>query len=38
AEILPPGVFNIICDENDLGHVLTNHPDVAKIAFTGSTA
>ncbi len=38
AEILPPGVVNIICDENDLGHVLTGHPDVAKVAFTGSTA
>lgn len=38
AEILPPGVVNIICDENDLGAVLTAHPDIAKIAFTGSTA
>lgn len=37
ADILPPGVFNVICDENDLGGVLTAHPDVAKIAFTGST-
>lgn len=36
--ILPPGVLNIICDENDLGAVLTAHPDVAKVAFTGSTA
>jgi acyl-CoA reductase-like NAD-dependent aldehyde dehydrogenase len=35
---LPAGVVNIICDENDLGAVLTAHPDVAKIAFTGSTA
>lgn len=38
AEILPAGVVNIICDENDLGAVLTAHPDIAKIAFTGSTA
>ena len=38
AEILPPGVVNIICDENDLGSALTAHPDVAKVAFTGSTA
>lgn len=37
-EILPPGVFNVICDRNDLGPALTSHPDVAKIAFTGSTA
>lgn len=37
-ELLPPGVVNIICDENDLGAALTVHPDVAKVAFTGSTA
>jgi acyl-CoA reductase-like NAD-dependent aldehyde dehydrogenase len=36
-EILPAGVANIICDEGDLGTELTNHPDVAKITFTGST-
>jgi len=38
AEILPPGVFNVIVDQNDLGGYLTQHPDVAKVAFTGSTA
>lgn len=38
AEIFPPGVVNVIADMNDLGNVLTSHPDVAKIAFTGSTA
>ncbi|ARU15435.1 aldehyde dehydrogenase family protein [Croceicoccus marinus] len=38
SEILPAGVFNVICDENELGAKLTGHPDVAKIAFTGSTA
>ncbi len=38
AEVLPPGVVNIICDENDLGAELTGHPEVDKIAFTGSTA
>jgi acyl-CoA reductase-like NAD-dependent aldehyde dehydrogenase len=37
-DILPAGVVNIICDQNDLGAVLTAHPDIAKIAFTGSTA
>lgn len=36
--ILPAGVVNVICDENDLGARLTAHPDVAKVAFTGSTA
>ena len=38
AEIFPPGVVNVITDANDLGNALTSHPDVAKIAFTGSTA
>jgi len=38
AELLPPGVLNIIVDQNDLGAELTQHPDVAKVAFTGSTA
>ncbi|MEJ0094965.1 MAG: aldehyde dehydrogenase family protein [Methylocella sp.] len=38
AKILPPGVMNIIVDANDLGGALTSHPDVAKVAFTGSTA
>ncbi len=37
-EILPPGVFNVLCDENELGPALTSHPDIAKISFTGSTA
>jgi acyl-CoA reductase-like NAD-dependent aldehyde dehydrogenase len=38
AQIFPPGVVNVITDVNDLGSALTSHPDVAKIAFTGSTA
>ena len=38
AGILPPGVFNVIIDANDLGGMLSSHPDVAKISFTGSTA
>jgi acyl-CoA reductase-like NAD-dependent aldehyde dehydrogenase len=38
AKIFPPGVVNVIADQNDLGNALTSHPDVAKIAFTGSTA
>lgn len=37
AGIFPPGVVNIITDQNDLGARLTTHPDVAKISFTGST-
>ena len=38
STILPPGVLNVITDQNDLGGALTQHPDVAKVAFTGSTA
>src|SRR5262249_52936617 len=43
ARILPPGVVNVIADQNDLGAVLTSHPDVAKVGHprsgsTGSTA
>ncbi|MDB5306740.1 MAG: aldehyde dehydrogenase [Gemmataceae bacterium] len=38
ARILPAGVVNVIVDQNDLGPALTGHPDVAKVAFTGSTA
>jgi len=37
AGILPPGVFNVITDANDLGDALTDHLDVQKISFTGST-
>ncbi len=37
-EIFPAGVVNIITDANDLGPLLTSHPDVAKVTFTGSTA
>ncbi|HEY3656324.1 MAG TPA: aldehyde dehydrogenase family protein [Steroidobacteraceae bacterium] len=35
---LPPGVFTTIVDANDLGTILTTHPDIAKVSFTGSTA
>lgn len=38
AEVLPAGVVNVIADQNDLGAALTAHPEVNKIAFTGSTA
>ncbi len=30
-------MFNTIVDDNDLGPVLTSHPGVAKVSFTGST-
>lgn len=34
---LPAGVVNIVTGAGDTGSLITNHPDVAKIAFTGST-
>src|SRR5690606_9640153 len=34
---LPPGVVNIITGAGETGAALVNHPDVNKIAFTGST-
>jgi acyl-CoA reductase-like NAD-dependent aldehyde dehydrogenase len=37
-DILPAGVLNILCDQNELGPLLTGHKDIAKVAFTGSTA
>ena len=37
ADIFPPGVVNVIADNNDLGDKLTQHPDVRKVSFTGST-
>jgi aldehyde dehydrogenase (NAD+) len=34
---LPKGVVNIVTGEGDTGAAIVNHPDVDKIAFTGST-
>jgi len=34
---LPPGVLNIITGDGRTGELLVRHPDVDKIAFTGST-
>ena len=34
---LPPGVINIITGSSKAGTMLVQHPDVDKIAFTGST-
>jgi acyl-CoA reductase-like NAD-dependent aldehyde dehydrogenase len=38
ADLLPPGVVNVVSGGNELGAWLTQHPDVSKISFTGSTA
>lgn len=37
-EALPPGVLNAVAGTDAIGPVLTGHPDIAKIVFTGSTA
>lgn len=36
---LPPGVFNIVTGRGEtVGAMLSAHPDIAKVSFTGSTA
>jgi len=37
-DIVPPGVVNFITGEDSLGPLMTGHPDIDKITFTGSTA
>ncbi|WP_049565539.1 aldehyde dehydrogenase family protein [Nonomuraea sp. SBT364] len=34
---LPPGVVNIVTGAGETGSAVVSHPDVAKVAFTGST-
>jgi aldehyde dehydrogenase (NAD+) len=34
---LPPGVVNILTGAGDTGRAVVTHPDVDKVAFTGST-
>lgn len=34
---LPPGVLNIITGDGNTGAAIVDHPDIKKIAFTGST-
>lgn len=38
ADKVPAGVVNIITGEDSLGPLITSHPDIDKITFTGSTA
>ena len=37
-DALPPGVVNIVTGGGDTGGVMTSHPGIDMIAFTGSTA
>lgn len=36
-DVLPPGVLNVVTGNGALGRAMTAHPNIAKIAFTGST-
>ncbi|KAH8882262.1 putative betaine aldehyde dehydrogenase [Thozetella sp. PMI_491] len=36
AKIFPKGVVNVLSGDNGLGPMLTAHPDIAMISFTGS--
>jgi acyl-CoA reductase-like NAD-dependent aldehyde dehydrogenase len=38
AEVLPPGVLNVVSGGDDLGRRMTAHPVPRKISFTGSVA
>ncbi|WP_030071978.1 aldehyde dehydrogenase family protein [Halomonas alkaliantarctica] len=35
-QVLPPGVLNTVSGDGRIGAVLTSHPDINKIMFTGS--
>ena len=37
ADILPPGVFNVVCGDRGTGALLTAHPTPAMVSITGST-
>lgn len=36
--VFPKGVLNIVSGGNHLGQIMTEHPAIAKISFTGSSA
>lgn len=36
AEVLPPGVFNVVCGDRDTGRALVEHPIPAMVSVTGS--
>jgi acyl-CoA reductase-like NAD-dependent aldehyde dehydrogenase len=37
-QVFPPGVLQVLSGEDDLGPMLTAHPGIDKVSFTGSTA
>ncbi|MDT7707412.1 MAG: betaine-aldehyde dehydrogenase [Pseudonocardiales bacterium] len=38
AEVLPPGVLNVVCGDRSTGAVMTDHDIPAMVAITGSVA
>jgi aldehyde dehydrogenase (NAD+) len=38
ADLFPPGVFNVVTGGDHLGPLMTSHPGIDKISFTGSSA
>ncbi len=36
-DIVPAGLVNILADDGELGAIITAHPGIAKISFTGSS-
>ena len=38
SEVLPAGVLNVVAGRDDLGQMITEHPHIQKIVFTGSCA
>src|SRR5699024_4881647 len=36
AEILPPGVLNVVCGDRDTGRALVEHPRPDMVSITGS--
>lgn len=37
SAMLPPGVLNSVTGDGEIGRAMAEHPDIAKIVFTGST-
>ncbi len=36
-EVVPRGVVNVVSGENEIGALMTAHPGIGKVTFTGST-